>query len=258
VSDFDLSARPDPCLSDLTLDRLLAGELDDPAVRGQRDIVRAHLAACPSCQQRRAEIEAQPALAPDPELRRSLPRRPGSGWRLPLLAAMSVVAAAAAVVLFARPRPHGAPPEPATTRIKGGEFGFEVVFKSKSDGRGGTVLPHVPLHPGDVIGFRVRSRSGGYLAIVSVDGAGVVSSYLPGPAGAMPLLPPGAQTVEGGVSLDAVAGRETLVAVLCAQAADAARALAAMKAGAASGGELPRLDLPCQQARAVLLKDAAR
>ena len=258
MSDFDLSARPDPCLSDLTLDRLLAGELDDPAVRSQRDIALAHLAVCPSCQRRRAEIEAQPALAPDRELRRSLPRQPGSGRRLPFLVAMSVLAAAAAVMLFARPRPHGAPPEPATTRIKGSEFGFEIVFKSQSDGRAGTVLPHVPLHPGDGIGFRVRSRAGGYLASVSVDGAGVVSSYLPGPAGAMPLLPPGAQTVEGGVSLDAVAGRETLVAVLCAEAADAARALPAMKAGVASGGEVPRLDLPCQQARAVLFKDAAR
>ena len=195
------------------------------------------------------------AIAASPRLGRA---RPESGRRLPPLVAMSVLAAAAALVLFARPRPHGAPPEPATTRIKGSEFGFVVVFRSKSDGRAGTVLPDVPLHPGDVIGFRVRCRSDGYLAIVSVDGAGVVSSYLPGPAGAMPLLPPGAQTVEGGVSLDAVEGRETLVAVLCAEAADAARALAAIKAGVASGGEVPRLALPCQQARAVLFKDAAR
>jgi hypothetical protein len=60
------------------------------------------------------------------------------------------------------------------------------------------------------------------------------------------------------VSLDAVVGRETLVAVLCAEAADAARALEAMKAAAASGGELPRLDLPCQQARAVLIKETVR
>ena len=76
----------------------------------------------------------------------------------------------------------------------------------------------------------------------------------------MPLLPAGEQMVEGGVALDAIAGRETLVAVLCADEAEAVRALAAARAALAKAGTaglMPRLELPCDKGRAVLVKAGA-
>jgi hypothetical protein len=255
VTGIDLSPRAEGCLSDLKLDRLVVGEL---AAGGEREAALAHLAACPSCQQRRVEIESQPAQVPEEALFRQVARRPPSRRRAPLVAAISLLAGAAAIVLLARP--HFREPQPeGDTRIKGAEIGFEILVRPKGAGRVESVLADAPLHPGDVIGFRVRSRSGGHLAIVSVDAAGGVSSYLPGPAGPIPRLPPGEQLIGGAVSLDAVVGRETLVAVLCADEADAARAVAAVKtalAAARTVGELPRLELPCEQAHAALVKEA--
>jgi hypothetical protein len=262
VSGFNLAPRPAACLSDLKLDRLLGGELDGSA---ERETALAHLATCPRCQQRRDEIAAQSPQLPDEALFGKLappaepPRARAPRRRAPLVAAISLLAAAAAVVLVARPRPHEPLRSPADTRLKGGDFGFEILVRRKGDGRAAPVLPEEPVHPGDLIGFRVRSPSGGHLAIVSVDGAGGVSSYLPGPAGQMPRLPPGEQAVDGAVRLDAVLGRETVFAVLCADAADAGRALGAVRAAvaaASAAGELPRLALPCAQARAVMVKGA--
>ena len=255
VNAFDLPPRPDDCLSDLALDRLLARELDG---RPEKETGLAHLATCARCQQRRAQLEAEPLQVPGEALLREIARRRASRRRAPVLAAISLLAAAA-VVLLVRPRPDVAPQAPVDTRLKGGALGFEILVRRKEGGRVGSMQPDVPLHPGDVIGFRVRSRSGGHLAIVSIDGAGGVSSYLPGPAGPMPLLPAGEQMVEGGVALDAIAGRETLVAVLCADEAEAVRALAAARAALAKAGTaglMPRLELPCDEGRAVLVKEA--
>jgi hypothetical protein len=75
----------------------------------------------------------------------------------------------------------------------------------------------------------------------------------------MPRLTAGDHPVEGAVRLDAIPGRETMFAVLCAAEADAARAQGALAAAlktVGTAGELPRLDLPCEQARAVLVKEA--
>jgi hypothetical protein len=254
VNAFNLPPRPDDCLSDLALDRLLARELDG---RPEKETGLAHLATCARCQQRRAQLEAEPAQVPGETLLRDLARRRVRRRRAPLVAAISLLAAAAAVVLLVRPRPDAAPP--ADTRLKGGALGFAVLVHRKEGGPVGPVSPDAPLHPGDVIGFRVRSRAGGHLAIVSIDGAGAVSSYLPGPAGPMPLLPAGEQMVEGGVALDAVVGRETLVAVVCADEAEAARAVAAVRAAlakAGTAGSLPPLQLRCDEGRAVLVKEA--
>jgi hypothetical protein len=264
VNAIDLGPRSESCLSDLKLDRLLAGELDG---RPEEEAARAHIASCPRCQQRRDDIAAQPAQTPGPALirevsQRGAPQRRAPRRRAPVVAAISLLAAAAGVVLFARPRPG--PPAPAETRLKGGDLGFEVLVRRQGEGSAATLRPELPLHPGDVIGFRVRSRAGGHLAIVSIggsDGAANVSSYLPGPAGTMPLLPPGERMVGGSVRLDGTLGRETLVAVLCTDEADAARTLAAARAAAAQaqgGGALPRLELPCEQARAVFVKEAPR
>ena len=97
------------------------------------------------------------------------------------------------------------------TRAKGAaQLGF-YVKRGEQVFRGG---PGELLRPGDAIEFSYEAPSAGYLAILSLDGAGHASSYFPmGPRAQA--LAQGSHLLPQSTILDAVLGRETFYAVWC-------------------------------------------
>ncbi|WP_437793460.1 DUF4384 domain-containing protein [Sorangium sp. So ce693] len=215
-------ARPEGCLSDLTLDELMAGQLD--AAAGQE--ASAHVAGCPRCSARRSEMEAArasfAASAPPLRLARGAPAaraaekvRPARRWLAP--AAASALAAAAAALFFFRfhAAPEGRDAEIPGERIKGAErIGFYVK-------RGGSVLPGGAgerLQPGDAIQFTYSSAEARYLVILSVDGASQASVYYPsGPVAAR--IEPGREVLlPQSTVLDDTLGTERIFGLFCSEA----------------------------------------
>jgi len=192
------------CASDRVLDLLLAGDLD--ATRGSA--LRQHFAACAACSARFAELSAfrdEVVLPAFSELiGKQKPRRPRrwSGWMA------SALAAAAALVFWIGRGPTGGSDE---TRVKGSSrLGF-YVKRDDSVFRGGQ---GEALRPGDAIEFSYTAPSAGYLAVLSVDGAGHASIYFPTGSRAE-ALQAGPQLLAQSTTLDAVLGRETLYALWC-------------------------------------------
>lgn len=172
------------CLSDLALDRLVAG--DSSAADQAR-----HLDTCPRCRERLALLEATRAQAA-PEIERMLgiaqarvrtvPPAPslrprGFSWGRLALAGAALLALALAWPLLRDPVPVvPAGDLPAETiRIKGVSMRFFVQ-------RGDRVAPGVsgdPYRPGDSLRFVVSSDAPRNLLLVGVEASGRVSVYHP-------------------------------------------------------------------------------
>jgi hypothetical protein len=95
------------------------------------------------------------------------------------------------------------------------------VFEGRSDER---------LHPRDQVRFVVSTDRPRYVAILSVDGAGVASVYYP-TSGAPASLQQGRDlALEGGIELDGVSGEERIYALFCEDPIDVARERASLLA----------------------------
>jgi hypothetical protein len=258
-------ARPESCLSDLRLDRLVAAELDAPA---EAD-ARAHLSGCAPCAARLAEIEAGRAafLADPPPLRAVAPGgalladpRPSAAarlvsvrriraWAPPLTAALAL--AAAGLLWLRSPGPVTDPLDPGT-RIKGhARVGFYVKYGAAvtPGAAGETVLA------GDTLQFTTTTpRDGAYFALIAVDGARKASVYYPAGPRAAPIdhgrdVPLGASTV-----LDDVLGDETAYAFFCAEPI----ALEPLRAAVERAPEHPPVPASCELDRVSYVKRAPR
>ena len=214
------------CLSDPTLDHLLAAELRDP----EHAEARSHLATCSACAARHAEIErdrdAFRAALPErtfvARAARSPTRTRARWWRW---AAPAVVACAAIVfVLSLRPRD-----ELGGTRIKGGaRLGFYL-------DRAGRVAPGAAgdvLRPGDRVRFTITTSEPGYLIVAGVDASSRVTIYYADGARAAAVTAGVDQPLPDSVELDDTLGRERIVAVLCDRAIGVEQARASLVAGA--------------------------
>jgi len=256
---LEARARGDGCLSDLVLDRLLVGEL---AGSHEQTDAESHLAGCPLCRRRYAEIEALPSQAVDAAWLRELHAAETRRRRPTLLAAGALaVTALAAVVLFLRPR-AAVEPGAATTRTKGAAMALEL-YARRGEHAAEPVFADVPLRPGDAIRFRVRAPEAGYLTVLGLDASRRVTRYVPAaPASEAALrVEAGERALDGSVVLDEVLGEEKLFALLCPTADEAARSIAAARAAlaaAASPGAVTRLPTPCQQTSASIRKEAVR
>jgi hypothetical protein len=209
------------CPSDLELEVLARG----PERR------RGHLAACPRCAARLAEldrlgeeferevfpatVEAVVAGAPRPRPRLAL-------WLTPLAAA----AAAAAVLLLRTPARTG---EEGST--------LSMVAYAAEPGGARTLSDGEALPPGAGLRFEVRPGRTCKLWIVSADGRGEVSQvYPPGGADGISVKAGGPVAVPGGAVLDGRPGPQRFFA-LCGcgddpiSSADVARAARAVGAG---------------------------
>jgi len=120
-----------PCASEpvswLRLERFALGELAD----AERGVIAHHLAGCPACSECLARIQADdrvlalpslPPIAAVPPERRARSRR--FAW--PVWAGLA--AAAAAVLLLARP---SLDPSPGRVQVKGGAFALELVRRDR-------------------------------------------------------------------------------------------------------------------------------
>jgi len=215
------------CLSNLRLDTLMVGGLDAAAAR----VAERHLASCARCAARHRELAdvAQDLFARRPTLGRAWSRPPSVapssgtgrrwGWRLGVMAGASAATVAAVLLVVARPSDGW--------RAKGAGVTFEA-FLLHRRGDVALVLDGDRLSPGDRLRFRVTSMRPGYVAVVSVDPAGEVSSYLP-PTRMLDELPPGRPVELGGsAELDGRLGRERLLAVVCPRPLETAAVLRAV------------------------------
>jgi len=275
VPSLETRARHETCLSDLTLDRLVAGEI---TAADELAAIEAHLSACALCSRRRSELEAAPAQIPDREWLDKLRTAPPARRRPLILASGAIaLAAVAALVLVVRPRTlaptagegavdapaaagAGATERAASTRIKGSALALDL-FVRRGEQPAEPVFADVPLRAGDAIRFRVRAAEGGYLTIIGLDGDGKVSRYAPAGGGAALPFAAGERAIDGSVILDEAPGEEKVIALLCPDAGSAEASVAAARAALVAAGapsRVAQLPGPCRQASASFRKETRR
>lgn len=198
-------------LSDLALDRLLAGELDGTAAA---EGAQAHLASCGACAARHAGIVAGAAAFPQQvwiageaaKVRKQVAtQKPRSASPLARAVTFAAAASLVAVAIFFRP-----PEEDATTTLKGRGVSL-ALYARRVDGRVEKLEKGAALAAGESVRFEVSTDRGGSLSVLGVDGAGKVSVYsrieLPHAVSR--------EILEGSVVLDDAPIAEHFFAVLC-------------------------------------------
>ena len=197
------------CPSDLRWDAWDAGELP-PA---ERETIESHAAGCATCQQRLDALAARrQAFSETPELRAlglqlasEAPARPW--WQLALAPALAVGIAALALVLW---RPGG-PPAPSAIRMKGA---LTLVLHRQTAAGSEALDEGAIVHPGDRLGFRVRTDLPGHVALLVRDGAGQEQRLLPRAASA-PQVALGSTDLDVAVVLDATRGATRFLLLRC-------------------------------------------
>ncbi len=193
-------------ISDLRWDRLLAGELSPE----QQAAITAHSTTCTSCAARRDAIEAERAMFAKRPALSFAPRR--SRWWLG--APIAALAAAALVFVVIRPRPDG-------ERTKGS--GPALLLAAGKPGALTPIASSDAIHPGDYVQAGYSAARDGFGAVLSLDGAGNASAYVPATGDSLIALPAGTdRSFPGSTVLDDVIGTERIAIVWC----DAARPLA--------------------------------
>ncbi len=241
--------RTPECLSELRLVQLDARELDDAALA----TARRHVDGCARCAEALREIatdKAAFAAAPTPLwMARDRRRRPSRGSVLAIVA--GGVAIAAGVILFVAPqRGSGTTADETGTRVKGGRIALRVLVE-----RGGTAHPLAAgdvVHPGEHLRFTLRGHARAHVAVLSLDGAGAASIYVPAAGGDLVLaLSSEVSELPGAIELDGTLGSETVFGLACRDAID----LEAVRIGLARDRALTP-PVGCDVDRVVLSKTA--
>ncbi len=206
--DFQRQTRPESCLSDLALDRIVAGER-------VADGAATHAAGCARCGARLDEFRR--ALEVDAPALEAIRARGGDGSVVPLrrrvwLSARLPLVAAAAILLVLLPRLWQ--PRPGEREKGSGALALDVVVRH-ADGRVEALTPDGRVHPGEAIRFLVSTPRAGHLVILGLDAAGQVSVYVADGADAHPVARGQKQAMPGSIVLDATPGAERLVALEC-------------------------------------------
>jgi len=196
-------------VSSLKLDALAMDALSPQ----ERDATQAHLDACLTCRTRAEELASHRRHFTAYVLPRAdrLPTRvspwgPRWRWWAPALALSSAVVLL--LVLVAVPRP----PEEPQYALKGGAA--LQLFAHRGE-RTWKVEEGEALAPGDQVRFVVEGLGLPYVLVVSVDGAGQVSTYFPFGGNESGLLPSRGMPLEipGSVVLDNAPGPERVFAL---------------------------------------------
>jgi uncharacterized protein DUF4384/putative zinc finger protein len=248
------------CVSDLQLDRRLAGELS-PA-EGQA--IEHHLEVCPACHQRQAELDevqlrfardmpgwasrrGEPVAAshPAPSAR---PHRNLQRW----LAGASTLAAAAALALF-MVGPWREDPSAGEiaggTRAKGRAASLGWVVRRGEHTFVGR--PEQWLRAGDALRFTVSSPEPVYVAVLGLDARGRLSVYHPDRERLTRVEAGEQYPLPGAIELDATPGQEVLYGIFCEDAAP----LASVKLAVERSPEAPALPPGCSFERWGLSKE---
>ena len=108
-------------------------------------------------------------------------------------------------------------------RIKG-DLALKLSFFIEENGRAQLADPEKALHPGERIQFALTGPKGGFVHLVGVDEAGLVSVYYPRLDQNKEEFPGGVdRPVPGAVLLDGTLGRERIFVLVCEQAMKAAQ-----------------------------------
>jgi hypothetical protein len=265
--------RGEACMSDLALERLLAGDLAGAG----RNAVLVHLAACAACAARLDRLErsnerfvrdAPVAPMVDAIARGIAGSVPWSARPRRRAVAAGVVAAvvgiAAAIALFPRTGERAAAPAPE--RKKGGvaagdgDLTLELIARH-ADGRVARIASGASLTPGEAVRFHIASSRAGHLAIVGIDAVQVVTPYAPAAgAGGLIAVTPGEHLLAGSIILDDTLGVERIVAVRCDEPVPIRDVVAAARRALAIAGGDParvdRLELGCAQTSVAIVKVA--
>jgi hypothetical protein len=201
--------RPEECLSDLALDRLVGDRERSP-----------HLDGCELCAARYLELsQARDRFVMPARPRRRLP---------PAGLALALAACAAAFILLPRAAEDG-------FRSKGGpRLSFYV--KHGEDVRRGSDRERVS--PKDAIRFAYSAEKAYHLAVLSIDPAGAVSVYYPAGDRTRPEAPGSDVALPLSTVLDESVGAEKIFALFCEQPIDLFRAKRTLE----SSGELPHAE----------------
>lgn len=228
-------------VSDLRWDRLLAGELAAEVAAE----AHAHAARCTACAARLRGLTAERDAFQVRPIAISL-SRPRRRW----FPALIPVAAAAAVLLALRVRPGPGDDGPVEERTKG-HIGMSAPAASPAGeaahaASAGTVLllsagrPEAlrpvasgdVVRPGDYLQAGYTTTRSGFGAVLSRDGAGSVTAYVPsGGENMMPLAPGTERSFPLSTILDATLGDERIAIVWCETAHPLAPLLAALRDG---------------------------
>ncbi len=245
------------------LSRLLAGDLDDK----ERGTTEKHVSSCSECKDLlvriKVELESfhtshnkENFLAQVKELAESTQTKHLAWWQLAWRPAGLLAAAAMIVALMLFSIQHL--PEDPDTRMKGSgiELGLFVMEGSEAK----ITDPSQLRHPGDRIQFHLTAPAGGYLHLLGIDEAGVLSVYFPRPGAAHESYPGGAaRPVPGSVILDDTLGRERVFVLICAEAMAPDELLARVRSLSGDPQQLleaQELDLDCRQASVLITKEA--
>lgn len=280
--------RSDDCLSDLQLDRALAGELTPNEQRA----ITAHVDHCDGCRQRNAELaqarqrfagEAPPFAALDPAAPSPLQRdpdaashsepfgssrrglaRPARSPRPHWLVGASALAAAAAIGLAVgrpwqreRAEPGTDSGHEAPTSVSRGGEGSGMRSKGglaslgwvvRRNGRVFVGRSDEPVHTGDALRFTISAREPVYVAILGLDAAGKLSVYHPEGERLAKIEAGRDQVLSTAIEWDATDGEEQLYGVFCS----GDTALALVRNAIERSPEAPALPAGCSLERSTL------
>ncbi len=207
---------------------LSSPELDllrvDGLASSEAEVARAHLAGCPRCQARAQELDAAAARfeqirAPAwqaIEARAARPRlRDLMRWLVPLAAA----AAAVMVMMVAAPWDRG-------PRVKGGPM-LQVFALHQGQTR--ELRTGEKVVPGDRIRFAADGAGAAYLLVLSLDGRGRATAFVPFDGARSLPLAEGRQALPDSVELDDAPGPERLFAFFSREPLEAAPLRAALE-----------------------------
>jgi hypothetical protein len=233
--------RPESCLSDLRIDRLLRGELGEASAAE----ARAHADACAACTARMHAIELErtmfQASPPSPAWTdvassksgpartadRAAPR-PKRAWTLRAASVTTAVALAAAVMLVLRTRQFA--PQEEGTRTKGATS-VDWVVEHAGAVRG--ITDGDVVQAGDRVQARVTSGVPLEVAVTESDGTGAAKVLYPDARGRGSPIAAGSQVpLPISFELDDAPGPERFMIVTCPAGTDpvpAARAIVASR-----------------------------
>ena len=231
-ADELLRRRPEGCLSELSAERYLAGEVDGAALK----TVETHLGACAHCG---AMVTAMR----------------GVSWRAD--PAVLVPAAGLVLVLAAAPLVVRQMIDAGAVREKGG-IGLRVFVKTADGSR--PAMQGERLRAGDAIKFAVSPGGQRYVMVVNVEETGKVTRYYPRDEQSAPTDPHREAVLPTSITLDDYHGVERVYAVFSDKPLAFGDVAAAVRKAAGPSGRFdPRavdaLPLPFPQASFLISKE---
>ena len=197
-------------LTDVELERHLAGELSDARVK----LLDASAADRARLAELRADHEAfLRTVDVANEVRRIQQRVVAPqkrAWMRWLVPAGALAAAAAAVLVFVRRGTDSHKPDDDDMQVKGDDISL-VVHVATSDGSR-RVSTGDTVAAGDRIRFEIDAGKPGYVAVLGIDGTGTVSVYYPEAAAEPARFDPKTRLVPGAIELDTTPGDERFYA----------------------------------------------